>query len=52
MAKCIHGELEFANRNMGQISDLMCILVTNGFTVEIAPSKDGKIVIIIMTEVE
>ena len=51
MAKVVHGELKFKNRNMAQISDFMSILVVNGFTVEITPKND-EIIITIMTEAD
>ena len=56
MANVIHGELKFDSRSICQISDLMEILVTNGYTVEIKPDKleNGNhriIYVTVMTEV-
>ena len=52
MAKVIHGEFEFSNRNMGQLSDLMCIFVTNGYIVEITPiQEEQKIIVTIMEKI-
>jgi len=53
MAKVIHGEIKFAKPNYGQISDFMCILVTNGYVVEIGQNKETQeVTVLIMTEVD
>ena len=53
MAKLIHGEIKFNNKCIGQLSDLMCILVTNGYSVEIYPQEDtGEYVVTIMTRIK
>ena len=52
MAKVIYGEFEFSNRNMGQLSDLICIFVTNGYIVEITPiQEEQKIIVTIMEKI-
>lgn len=53
MAKLIHGEVKFSNKVYGQLSDFMCILVSNGYSVEIDPKEDTKeIVVTIMTQIK
>lgn len=53
MAKVIHGEIKFEKPNYGQLSDLMCILVTNGYVVEIIPQKGTtEVTVLVMTEVD
>ena len=53
MANVIHGELKFNCSSIGQISDLMAILVSNGYSVEIIPKmQDKEIVVVVMTEVK
>ena len=55
MAKIVHGEVRLNAKNMGQACDLMAILVSNGYVLEIqkiddfTKSKD-EIIFIIMTE--
>lgn len=52
MAKLIHGEIKFNNKCIGQLSDLMCILITNGYSVEIVPKEDtNEYVVTIMTQI-
>lgn len=52
MANVIHGEFEFDCRNMGQLSDLMCIFVTNGYSVEIVPmQEERKVTVTIMKKI-
>lgn len=55
MSRVIHGEIHINAKCMGQVCDLMSILVTNGYTVEIGRVDDftkplDKIVVIFMTE--
>lgn len=53
MAKLIHGEVKFSNKCIGQLSDLMCILITNGYSVEIDPKEDTQeFVVTIMTQIK
>lgn len=53
MAKLIHGEVKFSNKVYGQLSDFVCILVSNGYSVEIDPKEDTKeIVVTIMTQIK
>ena len=53
MAKLIHGEVKFSNKRMDCISDLMCILVSNGYSVEIDPKEDTQeVVVTIMTQIK
>ena len=53
MAKLIHGEVKFSNKCIGQLSDLMCILITNGYSVEIDPKEDAQeFVVTIMTQIK
>ena len=52
MANVIYGEFEFEGRNMGQLSDLMCIFVTNGYSVEIVPmQEEQKVTVTIMKKI-
>ena len=52
MANTIHGEFEFNSRIMGQLSDLMCIFVTNGYSVEIVPmQEEQKVTVTIMKKI-
>ena len=52
MAKLIHGEIKFNNKCIGQLSDLMCILITNGYSVEIVQKEDtNEYVVTIMTQI-
>lgn len=55
MAKVIHGEIKLQEKMMGQASDLFCILLTAGYTVEAKLKKDfapnnGEIIFTIMKE--
>ena len=55
MARVVHGEIHINSKHMGQVCDLMSILVTNGYTVEISRIDDftkalDEIVVIFMTE--
>lgn len=53
MAKLIHGEVKFSNKRIDCISDFMCILVTNGYSVEIDPKEDTQeVVVTIMTQIK
>ena len=53
MANVVHGELKFNASSIGQVSDLMAILVSNGYSVEIIPkTQEKEIVVIVMTEVK
>ena len=53
MAKVVHGELSFSDKCWGQLSDLICILVSNGYIVETAPNKEKQeVVVTIMLEQE
>ena len=53
MEKLIHGEVKFSNKRMDCISDFMCILVTNGYSVEIDPKEDTQeVVVTIMTQIK
>lgn len=51
MACATHGELSFPSSSMGQVCDLIAILVSNGYTVEVRPgvSRD-KVIVVIMKE--
>ena len=57
MAHLIHGEIRLNAKSMGQASDLMAILVSNGYVLEIQKVTDlvtnkDEIVFTIMTEVD
>ena len=57
MAKVIHGEIKLKEKMMGQASDLFCILLTAGYTVEVKLKNDfapnnGDIIFTIMTEAD
>lgn len=57
MAHLIHGEIRLNAKRMGQASDLMAILVSNGYVLEIQKITDlvknkDEIVFTIMTEVD
>lgn len=54
MANVIHGEVKLNSKNVGQMCDLIAILVTNGYKVEVKQTKDftPQLVVVIMTEVD
>ena len=53
MSNLIHGEVKFSNKRMDCISDFMCILVSNGYSVEIDPKEDTQeVVVTIMTQIK
>lgn len=53
MAKVVQGELYFNDKCWGQLSDLICILVSNGYIVETTPNKEKQeVVVTIMTKLE
>ena len=52
MAKVVCGELSFSDKCSGQLSDLICILVSNDYIVEITPNKEKQeVVVTIMTKI-
>lgn len=55
MAKIVHGEVRLNAKNIGQACDLMAILVSNGYVLEIQKIDDftkckDEIIFTIMTE--
>lgn len=51
MARLIHGEIKLDFHKNGNWQDLVSILLMNGYVLEVLV-KEGKMIVIIMTEVE
>jgi hypothetical protein len=49
MAKIVHGEVKLNFHSNGNWQDLVSILLTNGYTLEMQVDN-GKLIVIIMTE--